>query len=63
MTLPNLATLEADARFHRERLARYRARLHGGRATSEPRFRELQRAAHLADGRLLLARRESAHLN
>jgi hypothetical protein len=44
--------LEADARFHRERLALYRARRYGPRATSEVRFRELERAVALAEQRL-----------
>jgi len=60
---PALALLEADARFHRERLALYRARRYAGRPTSEARFRELARAANVANGRLLLARRTAAHLN
>jgi hypothetical protein len=51
-----IALLEADARFHRERLALYRARRYGSRPTSEMRFRELQRASRLADHRLQLAR-------
>jgi hypothetical protein len=63
MTLSSLALIEAEARFHRERLALYRARRYGGRPTSEPRYRELERAAQRANGRLLLARREAAHLN
>jgi hypothetical protein len=53
---PNIALLEAEARFHRERLALYRARRYGSRPTSEARFRELQRASLLADRRLHLAR-------
>jgi hypothetical protein len=63
MTLSNLALLEAEARFHRERLALYRARRYGGQPTSEARFRELERASGLANGRLLLARQAAAHLN
>jgi hypothetical protein len=63
MPAQNVPHLEAEARFHRERLALYRARRYGGRPTSEARFRELERAARLANGRLLFARRESAHLN
>jgi hypothetical protein len=58
-----LALLEAEARFHRERLALYRARRCAGRSTREARFRELERAADVANGRLLLARRTAAHLN
>jgi len=63
MKLPAVALLEADARFHRERLALYRARRYAGRPTSETRFRQLERAAEVANGRLLLARRTAAHLN
>jgi hypothetical protein len=63
MTAPTVAMLEADARFHRERLALYRAKRYSGRRTSEARFRALERASRAASGRLLLARRESAHLN
>lgn len=59
----SLTLLEADARFHRERLALYRARRYSGRPTSEARYRELSRASDLANGRLLLARRTAAHLN
>jgi hypothetical protein len=63
MTPSNVALLEAEARFHRERLALYRARRYAGRPTSEARFRELTRAHELATGQLLLARRVAAHLN
>jgi hypothetical protein len=51
--------LEAEARFHRERLALYRARRYGGsRPTSEARFRQLERALELADDRVRRARAE-----
>jgi hypothetical protein len=63
VTASDVALLEAEARFHRERLALYRARRYSGRPTSEARFRELLRQAERADGRLLLARRAAAHLN
>jgi hypothetical protein len=63
MSLSSLALLEAEARFHRERLALYRARRYAGRPTSEARFRDLERASDIANGRLLLARRTAAHLN
>lgn len=59
----DLAALEADARFHRERLALYRARRYSSRPTSEARYQELERAEKLASSRLLHARRRSAHLN
>jgi hypothetical protein len=51
-----IAILEAEARFHGERLALYRARRYGSRPTSEVRFRALQRAAAHADQRLRQAR-------
>jgi hypothetical protein len=63
MTTSDVALLEAEARFHRERLALYRAKRYSGRPTSEARFRELARASDTATGRLLLARRTAAHLN
>jgi hypothetical protein len=63
LTAPNVALLEAEARFHRERFALYRATRYSGRPTSEARFRELERASDAAKGRLLLARRTAAHLN
>jgi hypothetical protein len=53
-----IAILEADARFHRARLALYRARRYGSRPTSEARFREFERAAELADDRVRRARAE-----
>jgi len=49
--LPTVA-LQADARYHRERLALYRARRYGPRPTSEARFRELERAVARAEQRL-----------
>jgi hypothetical protein len=63
LTEPNISLLEAEARFHRERFALYRAERYSGRPTSEARFRELERASDAAHGRLLLARRTAAHLN
>ena len=53
-----LLVLEAEARFHRERLALYRARRYGSRPTSETRFRQLERACHFAEARLHDARAE-----
>ena len=50
--------LEAEARFHRERLGLYRARRYGSRPTSEMRFRQLERASTLAEARLKHARSE-----
>ncbi len=51
-----LARLEAEARYHRERLALYRARIYASKPTSGERVRELERAAAYADERLRLAR-------
>ena len=57
MAVPaSIAILEAEARFHGERLALYRARRYGSRPTSETRFRELTRASRRADEYLRRAR-------
>jgi hypothetical protein len=57
LALPaSIAILEAEARFHGERLALYRARRYGSRPTSEARFRELTRASRRADEYLRRAR-------
>jgi hypothetical protein len=57
MVVPvSIAILEAEARFHGERLALYRARRYGSRPTNEARFRALERAAKLANERLRQAR-------
>ena len=42
---------EAEARYHRDRLALYRARVHSGKPTSLTRLRELERTAARADAR------------
>ncbi len=56
-----LARLEAEARFRRNRLALYRARVQSGSpTTSLPRLKELEREAELADRRLAAARITSA---
>jgi hypothetical protein len=44
--------LRDEARYRRERLDLYRARLYGGRATSQGKLRELQRASDGAGARL-----------
>ncbi len=49
--------LEAEARYHRDRLALYRARVHSAHPTSVGRLRELERISALADARLLRAHR------
>jgi hypothetical protein len=58
---PDLPALEAEARYHRDRLALYRARVLSARPTSAARLRELQRISTAADARLRhAARRESS---
>jgi hypothetical protein len=52
----SIAILEAEARFHGEHLALYRARRYSSRPTSEARFRELTRASRRADEYLRRAR-------
>jgi hypothetical protein len=54
---PDLTDLENQARHHRDRLALYRARMHGAHPTSIGRLQELERAARAADERLLTASR------
>jgi len=56
-----LEELKAAARYHRERLALYRARAYGSALTSEARLRELERAVEFAEQRLRRARREPTH--
>jgi hypothetical protein len=52
-----LETLDAEARYHRDRLALYRARVYANKPTSVTRLRELERASAGADARLEHARR------
>jgi hypothetical protein len=52
----NLETLDAEARYHRDRLALYRARVYAGKPTSATRLRELERTAAAAATRLAHAR-------
>ena len=47
-----LERLRDEARYRRERLELYRARLYGGRAASQGKLRELQRASDGAAARL-----------
>jgi hypothetical protein len=42
---------EAEARYHRDRLALYKARVHSGKPTSLTRLRELERDAARAEDR------------
>ena len=44
--------LRAEARYHRQRLDLYRARLYGGRALSRARLEEFERASDAATARL-----------
>jgi len=53
---PDIAELEAEERYHRERLALYRARSYGSRPTSPARLRELGRIWENAKARLTHAR-------
>jgi hypothetical protein len=53
---PDLDELEAQAKYHRDRLALYRARTLSARPTSSVRLRDLQRASAAADARLRHAR-------
>jgi hypothetical protein len=55
MTDPHAQRLEqlgAEARYHRQRLDLYRARLYGGRALSPARLEEFERASDAAAARL-----------
>lgn len=47
-----LEELRHEARYRRERLELYKARLYGGRALSEDKLRELERASEGAAARL-----------
>ena len=48
----DLDALRQEARYHRERLDLYRAKLYGGRAVSDTKLRELTRGAEGAAARL-----------
>ena len=54
---PDFSDLEFEARYHRDRAALYRARMHGSKPTSAGRLEELERASATADERLRTARR------
>ena len=47
-----LDQLRVEARYHRQRLDLYRARLYGGSALSPARLEEFERASGAADARL-----------
>ena len=51
-----LDALAQEARYHRERVELYRAKMYGGRAVSEAKLRELERSADGAEARLRRAR-------
>jgi hypothetical protein len=53
---PAESRLEAEARYQRDRLALYRARVYGSKPTSPRRLRELERTSRAADARLRAAR-------
>jgi hypothetical protein len=57
---PSLETLEAEARYARERYQLYRAKAYGPRPTSMARLRELQRLREGAEARLRRARERQA---
>jgi hypothetical protein len=59
MNADEVARLKAEARYHRERLALYRARAYGSDTTTPRRLRELERAAAQAEQRLRTAREKS----
>ena len=52
MTAADREQLRDEARYRRERLELYLAKLYGGRAVSQTKLRELQRASNGADARL-----------
>jgi hypothetical protein len=47
----DVSVAEAEARYHRDRLALYKARIYSGKPTSLARLRELERTAERADTR------------
>jgi hypothetical protein len=62
MTSANrLEELEAAARYHRERLELYRAKVYGSRPTTVVRLRELERACEYAERNLRRAQRAPTH--
>ena len=55
-----LVRLRDEARYRGERLALYRAKLYGGRAVSQGKLRELERASDGAAARLRRAEARAA---
>jgi hypothetical protein len=49
---PRIEDLRAEARYHRERLDLYRAKMYGSRPTTMTRLRELERISQGAEARL-----------
>lgn len=60
MTVGDIAHLEAEARYYRERLGLYRARAYGSDTTTPKRLRELEHAADRAERRVQNARVQNA---
>jgi hypothetical protein len=60
VTQDDLARLEAEARYSRERLGLYRARAYGSDTTTPGRMRELERAAAQAEQRLRSVREKAS---
>jgi hypothetical protein len=56
MSASELQQIQAEASYHRDRLALYRARLLSAYPTSPDRLRELERISAAADARLRHAR-------
>ena len=52
MSAADREQLRDEARYRRERLELYRAKLYAGRAISQDKLRELQRASNGAEARL-----------
>jgi hypothetical protein len=60
---PTIEELRAEARYHRERYALYRAKMYGPRPTTLTRLRQLERAHQGAEARLRRAQLERASQN
>ena len=60
---PRIEDLRAQARYHRERLDLYRAKLYGPRPASMTRLRELERLYQGAEARLRGAEQQRASHN
>ena len=64
MTAPDrVEILQAEARYHGERLALYRAKVYGGFMTSPTRLQELERECEFAEQRLRRARASLSSAN